>query len=104
MGEAMRTKKLASLLLLVGLVLWGCAGASGSMSTAPKPPGGVTPPVITASFAADKGSYGDPIRIYLVAEQKDGAMEMIAVQVTQVAYGIYPTNLAYIKRVIGNTS
>jgi hypothetical protein len=67
------------------------------MSTAPNPQAGVKPPVITASFAADKGRYGDPIRIYLAAEQKDGAMKMIAVQVTQVAYGGYPSNWTYLK-------
>ena len=93
----MRRRKLASMLLLVGLVVWGCAGTSGSMSTAPKPPGGVTPPVITASFAADKGRYGDPIKVYLAAEHKNGAMEMIAVQVSQVGYGVYPSNWTYLK-------
>jgi len=93
----MRRKKLASMLLLVGLVVWGCAGTSGSMLTAPNPPGGVTPPVITASFAADKGRYGDPIKVYLAAEHKSGAMEMIAVQVSQVAYGVYPSNWTYLK-------
>ena len=93
----MRRKKLASMLLLVGLVIWGCAGTSGSMSMAPKPPGVVNPPVITASFAADKGRHGDPIRIYLAAEANSGAMERIAVQVSQVAYGVYPTNWTYLK-------
>jgi hypothetical protein len=67
------------------------------MSTTPQPPGGVTPPVITASFAADKGRHGDPIRIYLAAEHKSGAMEMIAVQVTQVGYGVYPTDWIRLK-------
>jgi len=93
----MRRMKLAPMLLLVGLIVWGCAGTSGSMSTTPQPPGGVTPPVITASFAADKGRHGDPIRIYLAAEHKSGAMEMIAVQVNQVAYGVYPSNWTYLK-------
>ena len=67
------------------------------MLTAPKPPEGVTPPVITAFFAADKGTYRDPIKGYLVAEQKDGAMETIAVQVSQVGYGDYPLNRTYLK-------
>ncbi len=93
----MRTKKLTPTLLLLGLLVWGCAGTSGSMATAPKPPGGITPPVITASFAADKGRHGDPIRIYLAAEQKDGAMKMIAVQVTQVGYGVYPADWIRLK-------
>ena len=93
----MRREKLALVLFLVGFVFGGCAGTSGSMLTAPKPPGGVTPPVITASFAADKGRYGDPIRIYLAAEANSGAMEMIAVQVSQVGYGVYPSNWTYLK-------
>jgi hypothetical protein len=93
----MRRNKLAPMLLLVGLVVWGCAGTSGSMVTAPKPPEGVTPPVITASFAADKGRHGDPIKVYLAAEHKDGAMAMIAVQVSQVGYGVYPSNWTYLK-------
>jgi hypothetical protein len=93
----MGSKRLALTLLLVGLVVWGCAGTSGSRLTAPKPPEGVTPPVITASFAADKGRYGDPIKVYLAAEHKSGAMEMIAVQVSQVGYGVYPSNWTYLK-------
>lgn len=93
----MRREKLASMLLLVGLVIWGCAGSSGSMLTASQPPAGVSPPVITASFAASKGRFGDPIKIYLAAEQKGGAMKMIAVQVTQVGYGSYPANWVTLK-------
>jgi len=93
----MRRMKLASMLLLVGLVIWGCAGSSGSMLTVSQPPAGMPPPVITASFAADKGRYGDPIKIYLAAEQKGGAMKMIAVQVTQVGYGSYPANWVTLK-------
>jgi len=72
------------------------------MSMAPKPPGGVTPPVITAFFAADKGRYGDPIKVYFAAEHKDGAMKMIAVQVSQVAYGSYPSHWTYFKEGIKN--
>jgi hypothetical protein len=95
--ETMRRKKLAPMLLFVGMVVWGCAGTSGSMVTPPKPPGVVNPPVITASFAVDKGRYGDPIKIYLAAEHDRAAMEMIAVQVSQVGYGAYPSNWTYLK-------
>ena len=84
-------------LLLVGLVAWGCAGTSGSMSMTPKPAGVVKPPTITTFFAADKGTYRDPIKVYLAAEQKDGAMQTIAVQVSQVGYGDYPSNRTYLK-------
>jgi hypothetical protein len=55
------------------------------------------PPVITASFAADKGMYGDSIKVYLAAEDPDGDMEKIAVQVTQVGYESYPTSWTYLK-------
>jgi len=95
--KKMRRKKLALKSLLVGLVVWACAGTSGAVSMTPKPPGVVTPPVITASFAVDKGRYGDPIKVYLAAEHKDGAMQMIAVQVSQVAYGDYPSTWTYLK-------
>ena len=93
----MRRERLVLGLLLVGLIVWACAGTSGSMLTTPKPPGVVNPPVITAFFAADKGTYRDPIKVYLAAEQKDGAMEMIAVQVSQLGYGDYPLNRTYLK-------
>jgi hypothetical protein len=93
LGEKkMRRKRFNSLLLLVGLMVWGCAGTSGSMLNAPNPPGVGSPPVITASFAVDKGRFGDPIKVYLAAEHSTGVMEMVAVQVTQVGYGTYPTS------------
>ena len=64
----------------------------------PTNPHGVgTPPVITASFAVDQGRFGDPIKIYLAAEHSSGVMEMVAVQVTQVGYGTYPTSWSYLK-------
>ena len=93
----MRRERVVLGLLVVGLAVWGCAGTSGSMSVAPKPAAVGDPPVITAFFASDKGTYRDPIRIYLAAEQKDGAMETIAVQVSQVGYGDYPLNRTYLK-------
>jgi hypothetical protein len=40
---------------------------------------------------------GDPIKIYLAAEDPEGDMEKIAVQVTQVGYGFYPTSWSYLK-------
>jgi len=98
LGEKkMRRKRLTYLLLLVGLMVWGCAGTSDSMLNAPNPPGVGSPPVITASFAVDKGRFGDPIKVYLAAEHSTGVMEMVAVQVTQVGYGTYPTSWSYLK-------
>jgi hypothetical protein len=67
------------------------------MLKATNPPGAGNPPVITASFAVDKGMYGDPIKVYLAAEHSSGVMEMVAVQVTQVGYGTYPTSWSTLK-------
>ena len=88
----MNTKVMASVLLLVGLLLSGCSGLAQ-----PKAPGAGNPPVITASFAADKGMYGDIIKVYLAAEDPHGEMDRIAVQVSQVGYGVYPTSWTVVK-------
>jgi len=63
-----------------------------SMLKPPQPPGMGNPPVITASFAVDKGRFGDPVKVYLAEEHSTGGMKMVAVQVTQVGYGTYPTS------------
>lgn len=60
-----------------------------------KPKG--NPPVITASFAVEKGFYGYVWKIYLEAEDPDGDMAKIAVQVEQLGYGTYPTDWSIIK-------
>jgi hypothetical protein len=98
LGEKkMRWKRLTLLLLLVGLMVWGCTGTSGSMLQAPNQSGAGNPPTITASFAVDKGRFGDPIKVYLAAEHPTGVMKMVAVQVTQVGYGSYPTSWSILK-------
>ena len=53
---------------------------------------GSRPPVITHSFATDKGIYGSIWKLYIEAEDPDGDMARIAAVVTQVGYGFYPTN------------
>lgn len=55
------------------------------------------PPVITASFAIERGYYGVAWKIYLEAEDPDGDMSRIAVQVDQLGYGHYPTDWVMIK-------
>ena len=95
--KKMRRERLASVLLLVGLMVSACAGTSGSMLKASELPGTGNPPVITASFAVDKGRFGDPIKVYLAAEHSSGVMKMVAVQVTQVGYGSYPTSWSILK-------
>ncbi len=85
----MNTKKILLTSLLIGLL--ALASSQGLAAT------GVSHPVITAYFAPEQGRYGDPLRIYLVAEDPNGEMLRIATQVTQVGYGSYPTDWVYLK-------
>lgn len=55
------------------------------------------PPVITHSFAVEKGYYGYIWKIYIEAEDPDGDMLRIASVVDQVGYGHYPTDYIYLK-------
>jgi hypothetical protein len=87
----MSTRMIVSFLMVAGLILSGC----GLQQV--KAPGYGEPPVITASFCVDKGMYGDPIRIYLAAEDTHGDMDRIAVQVSQTGYGFYPTSWTVVK-------
>ena len=54
-------------------------------------------PTITRTFAADKGSYGSVWQIYIEAEDPDGDMDRISVEVNQVGYGHYQTEWIMIK-------
>jgi hypothetical protein len=54
-------------------------------------------PTITHFFAADKGPYGCIWKIYIEAEDPDGDMDRISVEVNQVGYGHYPTDWIAIK-------
>lgn len=60
-----------------------------------KPKG--NPPVITASFAVETGYYGYIWKIYIEAEDPDGDMSRIAVQVDQLGYGYYSTDWTIVK-------
>jgi len=60
-----------------------------------KPKG--NPPVITASFAVEKGYYGNAWKIYIEAEDPDGDMSRIAAVVHQTGYGHYPTDWIVVK-------
>ena len=48
-------------------------------------------PAITRIFAANKGSYGSVWQIYIEAEDPDGDMDRISVEVNRVGYGHYQT-------------
>ncbi len=54
-------------------------------------------PIITHTFAEEKGPYGCIWKIYIQAEDPDGDMEKIAVIVNQVGYGQYPTDWIILK-------
>ena len=61
----------------------------------PKP--GTNAPVITHSFAVEKGYSGYTWKIYLEAEDPDGDMHKIASVVEHVGYGHYPTDWITLK-------
>lgn len=60
-----------------------------------KPKG--NPPVITSSFAVEKGYYGYVWKIYIEAEDPDGDMSKIAIIVHHPGYGHYPTDWIMLK-------
>jgi len=62
-----------------------------------QPKAGSTPPIITNSFAVEKGRYGYVWKIYIEAEDPDGDMFKIASVVDQVGVGRYPTDWIIVK-------
>jgi hypothetical protein len=58
---------------------------------------GIKAPVITNTFAVDKGHYGYIWKIYIEAEDPDGDMDKIAAVVDQMGYGSYPTDWTLLK-------
>jgi hypothetical protein len=58
---------------------------------------GTHAPIITHSFAVEKGYYGYIWKIYIEAEDPDGDMQRIAAKVDQTGYGHYPTDWIYLK-------
>ncbi len=85
-------KKIISfVVIMIGIVLT----IPSFGNSADKPKG--NPPVITAFFAEERGYYGSVWKIYLEAEDPDGDMSRIAVQVEQLGYGFYPTDWIMVK-------
>ena len=54
-------------------------------------------PMITHTFAVEKGYYGYIWKIYIEAEDPDGDMLRIASVVDEVGYGHYPTDWIYLR-------
>lgn len=65
----------------------------GSAQTKPE----VKAPIITNTYAIDKGHYGYIWKIYIEAEDPEGNMSKIASVVDQMGYGHYPTDWIYLK-------
>jgi hypothetical protein len=82
-------------LYLFGLLLGVTFLIATTGWTEPKP--GTKAPIITHSFAVEKGIYGYIWKIYLEAEDPNGEMLKIASVVDQPGYGRYPTGWLYIK-------
>ena len=80
---------------LIGLLLAITLFIPSQGWTQPKP--GTRGPVITHSFAVEKGIYGYIWKIYIEAEDPNGEMLRIASVVDQPGYGRYPTDWLYIK-------
>jgi hypothetical protein len=89
-------KKVALLFVLVVFFLYSGCASNQAMTRAGTPPSGSKPPLITSYFALEKGIQGDTIKIYLAAEDPDGDMRDIGTQITQVGYGVYPTDWTYL--------
>jgi hypothetical protein len=62
---------------------------------------GTHAPIITHSFAVERGYYGYIWKIYVEAEDPDGDMLRIASVVDQVGYGHYPTDWIYLRKEYG---
>jgi hypothetical protein len=91
--EGREMKKKTSYLLVLLLTLSFSVVHGGWAQ--PKPEG--KPPLITSSFAVEKGSYGYIWRIYIEAEDSDADMVKIASVVNHVGYGQYPTDWIILK-------
>ena len=63
--------------------------------TQPKP--GTKAPVITHSYAIEKGRFGDVLKVYVEANDPDSDMFRIAVIVDQAGVGRYPPDWIYLK-------
>lgn len=66
---------------------------SRTLADRQKEPGG---PLITHAFTVEKITYGDILRVYIEAEDRDGKMIRIATVVDQAGYGRYPISWAYL--------
>jgi hypothetical protein len=88
---------LTSLLLALSFFVPGQGWTQLFPYTGGPPKPGTHAPIITHSFAVEKGYYGYIWKIYIEAEDPDGDMLRIAAVVDQTGYGHYPTDWIYLK-------
>jgi hypothetical protein len=84
-----------SLWLLIFVLVVFCGFSQGLAQMQPKP--GTKAPVITHSYAIEKGRFGHVLKVYVGADDPDADMFRIAVVVEQVGYGVYPPDWIYLK-------
>ena len=53
--------------------------------------------MITGFYAPEQVRNGDPLKIFIAAEDPDGEMLRIAVSVIQLGWGDYPTDWTYLR-------
>ena len=92
----MRTKRLLwlSRVILASVIFSFLQGCAHHMEA---PPPGAKRPVITNSYAAEKGRFGDILKIYIEADSPDVDMLRIATVVDQPGYGRYPADWIFLK-------
>jgi hypothetical protein len=88
----MKFSKFMYLLIVIPFLtlVAGCAGIPPSKV-------GTHPPIITHTFAVERGQYGSVWKIYLEAEDPDGDMYRIVSVVDQVGKGYYQPDWINIK-------
>ena len=91
----MKTKLAILSLLVMGIVVVGYSPSYPQALGSPKLGG--KPPMITAFYAPEQVRNGDPLKIFIAAEDPDGEMLRIAVSVIQLGWGDYPTDWTYLR-------
>jgi hypothetical protein len=89
----MKTKRLLyTLLIFLAVTAFGFSAERSKALGRAEPKLKSKPPIITNSFAVEKGYYGSPWKFYIEAEDPDGDMSRIVAIAHQPGYGYY-TNL-----------
>jgi hypothetical protein len=94
----MKTRMVLSLFgVSLALILFNTCPGWSQPSTRAQLEAGTPGPIITRAYVAERGRYGDPLKIYIEADDPRGEMLRIATAVNQSGYGRYPTDWIYLK-------